>query len=822
MNGLNGTNAMQVSAPVGGARMGLVQAALDHSSEGLLLVADDQRVLYANAAARRLLGHAAEHGLPLPWPHAIVPCHGVEMTLTDPIGRERTVELSVGSAEWDGLPASLLMLRDVTERRAAEQALMLSRRVMEASTHGIVIADAADARLPLIYANPAFERITGYSRGEALGRSASFLQGSERDQPGLDMLRTALAQAEPATVVLRNYRRDGTPFWNELTVSPVRNAAGEVTHYLGIQVDITERRAHEADMLRRSTHDSLTGLPNRTLLLDRMRQALILARSQGRLPAALLVDLEHFKELNDSLGHEVADRMILELVGRLQRCLRECDTLARLSADTFMVLLPGLERAADAAAVADRLMHVVSQPCELADQTLYCGCHIGVAVAQAPDADATQLIQQAGMAAHAARSVGRNTVHFYSADLAQRTNDRFEMRARLQSAIARGEFELHYQPQYDLRAERISGVEALVRWTRSDLGPVSPARFIPVAEETGQIVAIGEWVLEQACMQHRRWLEAGLLDCPMAVNVSGVQFVRDGFVDMVAAVLERTGLPAGRLELELTESVTMETDGKTQEKLHRLRALGVTLSIDDFGTGFSSLGYLKRLPIDKIKIDRSFVNDITHDSGDAAITLGVIAMAHHLQLRVVAEGVETAAQRAFLKRHQCDAIQGYQLTPPLPPEGLEAWLKDFRPLHGSDGGDGEAARPTLLLVDDEPNILRALARTLRRDGYRILTAAGAADAFDVLAQNEVQVILSDQRMPGMCGTEFLSEVKSLYPQTVRLVLSGYTDLESVTEAINRGAIYRFLTKPWEDEPLRAHVQEAFQHHERERLSAAQR
>ncbi|MGQ3054396.1 MAG: EAL domain-containing protein [Roseateles sp.] len=803
-----------------GSNESLLQVLLDESADALLVVSQDQRVLYRNAAARHLLGRSAESGAVLGWEHPLVPGDRREVTLIDPIGGERTVESRVSTIEWGGESATLLVLRDLSERRAVEQALMLGRRVMEASVHGIVIADASDPRLPLIYANPAFERITGYGRGEALGRNCRFLQGGERDQAELQTLRQALARAEPVSVVLQNVRRDGTPFWNELSVSPVRNAAGEVTHFLGIQVDITERRRHEQEMLRRATHDALTGLPNRTLLIDRIHESLAAAARHGQVAAVLLIALDHFKELNDSLGHAVGDQLILEIVGRLQGSLREGDVLARLSGDTLMVLAPGLSSAHEAMPLADKLVREVSQLYAIAEQTLYCGCRIGVAVAQGSDTDAGQLIQQAGMAAHYARSFGRNSVHVYSGDLVQHVNDRFEIRARLQTAIAHREFELHYQPQMDLRRERISGVEALLRWNHPEQGQISPLRFIPIAEETGQIVAIGEWVMEQACSQHRRWLDAGLLDCPIAVNVSGVQFLGDGFVNMVAAVLKRTGLPPHRLELELTESVTMETDGNTHDMLHRLRALGVALSIDDFGTGFSSLGYLKRLPIDKIKIDRSFVKDITHDSDDAAIALGVIAMAHHLRLRVVAEGVETAAQLAFLKRHLCDEIQGYYLSRPLPANELESYLRNFRPPSADSAGEDVGWRPTLLLVDDEPNILRALTRALRRDGYRILTADGAAAAFDILAQNEVQVILSDQRMPMMCGTEFLSEVKSLYPQTVRMVLSGYTDLQSVTEAINRGAIYRFLTKPWEDEPLREHIKEAFQHYARQRAKAA--
>jgi len=651
-------------------------------------------------------------------------------------------------------------------------------------------------------------------------------RGLQDDAPGVPPLRGWLAlpvfgrDGAPIGLLQLSDKLEGEFDLDDLAVAQQIAQAAAVA----IESDALLRRANAAEhrlltqrpQPQRSAHDALTGLPDRALLQDRMRQALALARRANRTPALLVIDLDHFREVNESLGHDAGDQVLLEVVVRLKGCLRSGDTLSRLGADEFMALLPDLARPEDASLVAEKIQHAVAQPYLVAGQTVFCSCSIGVAVADKPETDPTQLLQQAGLAVHAAKRAGRHAVQFFSGDLAQRVSDRLEMRSRLQSAIANGEFELHYQPQLELHRNRISGVEALLRWRQPQLGWIEPQRFVPVAEDTGQILAIGEWVLEQACAQHRRWIDSGLLDCPVAVNVSGVQFRRDGFVEGVAAVLERTGLAPHRLELELTESVMMETGGKTLETLTRLRTLGVSLSIDDFGTGFSSLGYLKRLPIDKVKIDRSFVTDITHDSGDAAITLSVIAIAHHLRLRVVAEGVETPAQLAYLKRHLCDEVQGYLVSRPVPASELETFLAGYRPPEAAHAVEDGQTRPTLLLVDDEPNVLRALTRTLRRDGYRILTADGAADAFQILAQNEVHVILSDQRMPDMCGTDFLSEVKSLYPQTVRIVLSGYTDLQSVTEAINRGAIYRFLTKPWEDEPLRAHIKEAFLHQQRER------
>lgn len=586
------------------------------------------------------------------------------------------------------------------------------------------------------------------------------------------------------------------------------HAAAEREAVLGRE--LAARCHDEAEQARRATHDALTGLPTRTLLLDRLRQALALSARAGRVPALLCIDLDQFKLINDSLGHEAGDLALRAAAQRLAGALRPGDTLARLGGDEFLVLLPDLARAEDATTVAHKLIEATAAPYEVAGRQLHCSCSIGVAAATDPAIDPLMLIQRANLAVHEAKRVGRSNVQCYVDGLAVHADERLEMRTLLQAAIARREFTLEYQPQLDLVTQRVCGVEALLRWHHPTLGTIAPGRFLPVAEETGQIVAIGDWVLDEACRQQRQWLDRGLFDGPLAVNVSGVQFRRQGFVERVQTALTRHGLPADRLELELTESVMMSPGGATLDTLAQLRALGVRLSIDDFGTGFSSLAYLKRLPIDKVKIDRSFVDDITRDSNDASITLSVIAIAHHLRLRVLAEGVETAAQLAYLRRHGCDEVQGFLIAQPLPAPELERLVREFRPPHAAVAGADDDA-PTLLLVDDEPNILRALTRTLRRDGYRILTAGSARQAFDVLAQNEVQVVLSDQRMPAMSGTDFLSEVKSLYPDTVRLVLSGYTDLAAVTEAINRGAIYRFLTKPWVDEQLRDHVREAFAH-----------
>ena len=364
------------------------------------------------------------------------------------------------------------------------------------------------------------------------------------------------------------------------------------------------------------------------------------------------------------------------------------------------------------------------------------------------------------------------------------------------------------QPQIDSAATAICGFEALLRWTHPELGPISPMEFIPIAEETGLIVPIGEWVLLRACRQAKQWVETFDANLRVAVNLSARQFSLANLPQVVAAALKESGLPARNLELEVTESLIMQDIELSTRTLHELKAMGITLAVDDFGTGYSSLAYLKRFPLDILKIDKSFVAEITSNPDDAAICSSIIAMAHSLRLKVVAEGIETAQQLGFLAQQHCDRAQGYHFSRPVDAAAAGELMRRGMSL-GAPAAHAATRARTLLLLDDEANILTSLKRLLRREGYTILIANNSTEAFELLAAHPVGVVVSDQRMPDMTGTEFLSRVKELYPDTVRMVLSGYTDLQSVIEAINEGSIYRFLTKPWDDDQLRSTLREAF-------------
>ena len=409
-----------------------------------------------------------------------------------------------------------------------------------------------------------------------------------------------------------------------------------------------------------------------------------------------------------------------------------------------------------------------------------------------------------------AKNNGRNQFCFYTGDMNADALAKLGLEAALRRAIERSELVLHYQPKVDLRSGEITGAEALVRWQREGVGMVSPHQFIPLAEEIGLIASIGSWVIDAACRQMRTWLEDGLCDIRVAVNVSARQFHSGNLEAIVMEALNRHGIAPERLELELTESMLMDHPDLAVEQLEKLKRIGVKLSLDDFGTGYSSLAYLSRFPIDALKIDQSFVRDIVTEPDAAKIATSIIDLARHMHLRVVAEGVETEAQMGYLKKNHCDEMQGYYFSKPIPADEFSSLMRQEKPIAAADeGGDSR----TLLVVDDDPGILSLIQLLLRGRGYRVLVARSAYEGMELLARNPVQVILSDQRMPEVSGVEFLERAKELYPDTVRIMLSGHADFDSAIRAVNKCAIYKFLTKPCFDDRLREHIRDAFQHYE---------
>ena len=554
--------------------------------------------------------------------------------------------------------------------------------------------------------------------------------------------------------------------------------------------------------------DALTGLPSASVFKDRLDQFIQVARQNLGDVCVLVIDLERFTQVNDSLGRAAGDQLLRAVAARLSQFLVEPYTLGRIAADTFAIASPG-DQAAAPTLMSDCIQRALEQPFIISASTVTVNVQAGIAWFPGDGNDSDTVFKNAESALKSGKRSGARNTHFSRA-LNDRVEQRYAAEQELRSAIAAAEFIVHYQPRVDMISGELVGAEALIRWQHPQRGIVAPVEFIALAEETGLIVTIGAWVLETVCAQQSAWVSARVAVVPIAVNLSSIQFEHGSLVETVSMALAAHRLDPRLLVLELTESAVMNDPAAAAIALHALRKIGVGLALDDFGTGYSSLAHLKHFPFDSVKIDRSFITDITSNPEDAAIASAIIAMAHGLKLKVVAEGVETQGQFNYLRARSCDEMQGYLFGPAVPRDEFESQLRSSRRLRmpAADPAD----QLTLLIVDDEPGIRASLARMLRSDGYRILQADSGQAGLDVLALNEVQVIISDQRMLGMTGTEFLSAVSQLYPNTVRMILSGFTDLKVVTDAVNRGSVFKFLTKPWDDDVLREQVRDAFRRH----------
>ena len=701
--------------------------------------------------------------------------------------------------------------------KAGQRALQLFVRAVEASTNGVMITDAVDPKHPIIYVNPAFERITGFAASAVVNRNARFLAGSALDQSALDVIRSALRRRRAAQAVVQCFRKDETPFWNQVSVAPVPDEHGVVGHYVSIFEDVSERVYRENQLVHLSTHDVLTGLANRTLLDDRLDQALMRSVRDGSIVAVMLIDLDRFKQVNDSLGHTAGDRLLKAVAIRLEHCVREGDTVARLGGDEFVLVLADLSRNEDASMLARKIILSLTQPFDLDGREVFVTPSIGISFYPQDGENTSSLLRLADLAMYQVKASGRNGFSCFSQDMNVRAQAMADLESGLRQALEKDELTLYFQPKADLYSGQICGAEALIRWQHPIKGLIPPEQFIPLAEESGIILPLGEWVLREACRQASLWQREGMPGLTIAVNFSARQCRQHNIVEVVAQALQDAKLDPQWLQLELTESMVMQNPDQAEILLRRLKALGVSLAMDDFGTGYSSLGYLKRFPFDCLKIDQSFVQNITTEPDDALIASAVIAMAHSLRLYVVAEGVETESQMRYLRNQKCDQMQGFYFSWPLSATDFSDFVRSSAclPLRRKSA---DLSIRTLLLVDEEEEVLEALRSLLGRSGYRILTATSGALALELLGLNEVQVIIADQLLSQMSGIEFLSRVKEIYPDTVRLVLSGSSDLASVTGAINRGAIFRYLTKPWDDTVLQEHIRKAFAHYDRDRAA----
>jgi len=571
---------------------------------------------------------------------------------------------------------------DISERVRSQADLLLRQRAIEASVNAIFITDHEALDEPIVYVNPAFERITGYAASEVLGRNCRFLHGEDRDQPGIARIRTAVREGKPGSALLRNFRKDGTPFWNDLRVAPVTDVEGRISHYVGVLNDVTEIKGYQEQLEHQATHDPLTGLPNRSLVLDRLAQALLQAQRSGAAVTVAYVDLDNFRHVNDAFGRDCGDRVLQLIASRLRDRLRSTDTVGRLAGDEFVLVLPGTAGAESVSTEVQRILDVFADPLVVNGSEVLIRASVGASVYPRDAVEAEALLNCANNAMTQVKSVGRNAFQYYAPEMNERVHDRLGLITALSRAVDRQELLLHYQPRVSVASGRITGVEALLRWRRANGEMMPPAEFIPLAEESGLIEPLGEWVLNEACRQMAEWRRLGAPEVQMAVNLSARQFRDRSLVRKVRQVLEAHKLEASMLELELTESALMRDVEAAALQMADLKALGVSLAIDDFGTGYSSLAYLKTFPLDHLKIDRSFVRDITTRPADLAITRTVIDLARRLNMRTVAEGVEQSDQLELLQSMECDEIQGYLFSRPLPAdEFLNLLFAQIQQLH---------------------------------------------------------------------------------------------------------------------------------------------
>lgn len=567
----------------------------------------------------------------------------------------------------------VLVYEDVTEKKKAEDRLRLAATVFENTTEGVIITDSDSV---IVEVNRAFTDITQYTREEALGKKVNMLKSGRHDEFFYQKIWASIEQCGMWRGEIWDRKKDGTVYPEWLNISAVKNEEQRVTHYVAVFSDISAIKRSQERLDYLAHHDPLTGLPNRLLFDVMLEQSLNHARRNKTGVAVVFIDLDRFKNINDSLGHPAGDQLLTGLAGRLTNMLRQEDTIARISGDEFVVLLEDVEQVEDAEVAIEKLMTAFRSPFKLQGHDVRVTASMGVSLYPRDGEEPSELIKNADAAMYLAKDEGRNSCKFYTQELTRNAFERVLLESALRGALDRGEFALAYQPQVSIDSCRLTGMEALIRWYSPDFGLVSPAIFIPLAEANGLINDIGLWVLNVACTQAKSWLDSGLEFGRISINIAGSQIVREGFTKAVTDVLAQSGLPPEKLELEVTEGFIMQDIEHAITQLNMLRSAGVQLAIDDFGTGYSSLSYLKQLPVHRLKIDSSFVRDIPDDIDDMAIAEAVIALGHALDLTVIAEGVETEEQLNFLKERGCHEAQGYLFSKAIDAEGMGAFLQN--------------------------------------------------------------------------------------------------------------------------------------------------
>lgn len=681
----------------------------------------------------------------------------------------------------------------------------LFRLMVEQNSAAITLTDRAGL---IVYANPAQLASSGYRLDEVVGRSPHlFSAGETSDEVYEDMWSTILA-GRVWTGELANRRKNGLMCWEFQRITPIRNETGEITHFLGIKEENPLGSLQSLLSGRVSAIDPVTGLPNRAMLVDRINRLLGASHdASAASQAVLMVAIDQFDVLHARIGQVAADELLMRIALRLRQYAGQAGLLGRVGCNDFALLVSAAEDDSALEELALRLLPAIAAPIFLNDRQIAVTASIGIARYPRDALGADQLLCCAGAALAATRSEGNDGFRIYAPPLAQAEKDWNDLRDALCGLADRDELVLEYQPKVDLLSGQIAGLEALLRWRHPEYGLLMPSRFLPIAEATGQVVELTKWVICRVLEQLSAWRRAGRPLLPVSVNLSLQHFCNRDLPDFIAAQLAASAVDPAFLEVEIAESTTVHDPGQSLILINRLKALGVQVALDGFGGRMSSLSYLARMNVDKLKIDHTFVRDIATNPVNSSIVEAVITMAHKLGRRVVATGVESVGQALQLRRHDCDEIQGFCFSPPSAVAEIESLISTGCRL---DLESPPRKEGSLLLVDDEPSILSSLKRLLRREGYEILTAASGAEALDILATHPVDVIVSDHRMPGMSGVELLSAVRELYPDTRRIILSGYADTSTLADAINRGAVWKYICKPWDDAVLKAEINHAFE------------
>jgi diguanylate cyclase (GGDEF)-like protein/PAS domain S-box-containing protein len=685
-----------------------LQTVIESLDDGIIVTDMADRVLHVNSRLAKLVGCAIEEMVGQPAQPFLSLIEGWGFFYREPEyneypsaaeWREGQLKRQDGRQFWAEVNATplydqagqlvgnLLRVTDITERKWLEEYLRLLESVVVNANELVMISQAEPTEDPLnlrvIYINNAFLKVTGYRAGEVIGRSGDLLLGEETAQSELSLMREHLAQGNSAKAELLLYRKDSSTFWADINTVPIRNEYGQLTHFVSVMREATERKQAEEQLRRNAFHDSLTGLPNRLMFMERLAQTVdYIQQDPGFQFALLFLDLDRFKVINDSLGHLIGDQLLVAIARRLESCLHRSDLVARLGGDEFTILLEDIHDVGEATKVADRIHRALAQPFNLSGHEVFTSVSIGIAMSSSMDLTrAEDLLRGADIAMYRAKAQGKSCHEVFTNEMHQNVVMLMEMENDLRRAIERQEFRLFYQPIVSLSSGRVAGFEALVRWYHPEKGYIAPGEFIALAEETGLIIPLGHWVLHEACTQLRKWQVKFSHHLPLSVsvNLSSRQFTQPNLPEQIGAILESTRLSPNLLKLEITESAIMENTESAMAMLMKMKEMGIQLSVDDFGTGYSSLGYLYRFPMDLLKIDRSFISRVDVDGEKLELVRTITTLAWNLGMDVIAEGVETTKQLAQLKALKCEYGQGNLFSAALSVPEMEAFLS--KPVH---------------------------------------------------------------------------------------------------------------------------------------------